>query len=167
MSRNIQSQMTCPECASHDLQLRQPRGIGDFVLEVCGSYRWRCRNCQRVFRANPLRMTDLWYAKCPRCLNQHLQHAGAEPAESTSWTNVRAALGAHRCQCSHCGHHFATYRAIRHQQHRPAPMVSRAEGVEFEPMQVPTPVRHAWRWLRNPPRVVVRVRIRYRLTTRP
>lgn len=168
MARNSQTLLACPECASRDLQLRKPRGVFDFLLEIGGSYRWRCRNCQSAFRGNPLRLNDLWYAKCPRCLGQHLKepehHHEERPVPAGG---ARAALGAKRCECLNCGHQFASFRMVRHRVHQPTPLVTRGPRQDFQPMKVPLPLRNAWDWLRNPPRIVVRLRIRYRQPSRP
>lgn len=136
-------------------------------MELCGSYRFRCRNCQFKFRGNPLRLTDLLYAKCPKCLNEVLEDARPEHVETGVWMSIRAALGANKHYCEQCGTVFASFRPVRNRKFEPQPMVTRratykGEGREVEPMRLPSPVIQAWNWLLEARPMVVRLRIRYR-----
>jgi DNA-directed RNA polymerase subunit RPC12/RpoP len=136
-------------------------------MELCGSYRFRCRNCQYKFRGNPLRLTDLLYAKCPKCLNQVLEDARPEHVETGVWMSIRSALGANRHYCPHCGTVLASFRPARNRKFEPQPLVTRrvaykGEGPEVEPMRLPAPVVQVWNWLLEERPIVVRLRLRYR-----
>ncbi len=165
MARSKHNLVSCPECTSGDVAVRQPRGVYDFLMELCGSYRFRCRNCQHKFRGSPVRFKDLLYAKCPGCLNQDLSEARPEMVETGAMVTVRSALGANKHHCEHCGTVFASFRPVRGRSAQPQALVTRAaafrsEPPEIQPMTLPQPLLRAWAWVLDPPRVVVRLRIR-------
>ncbi|QOY90078.1 hypothetical protein [Paludibaculum fermentans] len=165
MARSKHNLVSCPECTSGDVAVRQPRGVYDFLMELCGSYRFRCRNCQYKFRGNPVRFKDLFYAKCPGCLNQELSDARPDLVQTGTMMALRAALGANKHHCEHCGAVFASFRPVRGRSARSSTMVTRdarfnSEPPEIQPMTLPQPVLQAWGWVLDPPRLVVRLRIR-------
>ncbi|MGJ5817334.1 hypothetical protein [Paludibaculum fermentans] len=167
MAKSKHNLVCCPKCASGDVSVRLPRGVYDFLMELCGSYRFRCRNCQHKFRGNPVRFKDLFYAKCPGCLNQDLSAARPDLVQTGVMMSLRSALGANKHHCEHCGAVFASFRPVRNPSHQSAPMVSRGarfknEPPEIQPMSLPQPVLQAWEWVLQPPRLVVRLRVRYK-----
>lgn len=167
MTRSRHNLVCCPECASGDVAVREPRGIVDFAMELCGSYRFRCRHCLYRFRGNPLRLTDLLFAKCPHCLSQELEAAQPELVETGRWTLIRSSLGPNKHICSHCGAIFASFRPVRNGRLQSLPIVAgrvtyRGEGPEVEALRAPQPIVQAWNRVLEARPVVVRLRIRYR-----
>lgn len=147
--------------------MRAPRGVADFAMELCGSYRFRCRTCQYRFRGNPLRLADLLFAKCPKCLSQELKNAQPDHVETGKWTLIRSSLGANRHYCEHCGTVFASFRPVRNGKLQSLPIVTRpvtykGEGPEVEGLRPPQPVVQAWNRVLEARPLLVRLRIRYK-----
>ncbi|MBN9662666.1 MAG: hypothetical protein J0H49_30995 [Acidobacteria bacterium] len=167
MARSRHGLVCCPKCASRDIAVRQQRGVFDFVAELCGSYRFRCRHCRYTFRGNPLRLTDLFFAKCPRCLNQALVDARPELEDTGAWMQLRTSLGASKYYCENCGAILASFRPVRDRKRPPEPKLihrlsSDRDAPELPPMSLQQAVRQAWTWALEARRVVVRLRIRLR-----
>ena len=106
--------IACPECGSTDIRSSYSRSFGESVGKVFGFFQFRCRDCDARFSGQIWDISNLFWAKCPRCYHMDLSTWDPEHYRCpTSWLLLMR-LGARCVRCEYCRHNFLSYRPTKH-----------------------------------------------------
>lgn len=70
----------------------------------------RCQDCKTRFVARTFVLSDLKWARCPRCERMDLNSWTGKSYEPPFWTETKITLGAKRWRCEYCRINFASFR---------------------------------------------------------
>lgn len=77
---------------------------------LLGEYPFRCMQCGGRFWASIWMRSQLFAAKCPKCLRTDLLPWPEKYFRPTLWRRLQYTLGAHRYRCEACRHNFVSFR---------------------------------------------------------
>lgn len=75
-----------------------------------GTYPFRCLGCNQRVWVNIWMVSQLAYAKCPKCLGLQLTNWPRSHYRANFWNNLLMTFGAHRYRCSACRYNFLSFR---------------------------------------------------------
>jgi DNA-directed RNA polymerase subunit RPC12/RpoP len=109
----------CPHCGSRDLRPSRSQGWVEQVCRLLGIVYLRCRDCDERFSRALWDLSNLFYARCPRCYRLDLAKWQLDhyrvPIRWTAMLKIGAK--AHRCEA--CRHNFVSFRPAKLRYVRP------------------------------------------------
>jgi hypothetical protein len=103
----------CPECGTRDVRLAHTRGVAERLLELVGVYTLRCKRCQVRFRSRIWRLSEVKFARCPRCYRTELSTWSEQYYNPPFGVVFKLRLGATPYRCEFCRCNFASFRACQ------------------------------------------------------
>jgi len=107
-------ELTCPGCGSESARLSRRRGLVDKLVEIVGIYALRCNDCHLRFHREVWKISDLIYAKCPRCCRMELGTWSEKYCTPSFLVRLKIYFGALRIRCERCRCNFASFRKVKH-----------------------------------------------------
>ncbi len=105
--------LRCERCGSANIRRARLQGITEAAQALLGRYPFRCRECQHRFSASVLFVSELFYAKCPRCFRTDLAAWSRKHYHPGLLANLRITFGAHQYRCAACRCNFVSFRPAR------------------------------------------------------
>lgn len=103
----------CPSCGSRNLRPARLRNPKEFLRILMGFQPIRCRNCRTRFTQRVWRPSDVWYARCPKCLREDLNTWSESRYRVPPHKMVLLRFGANPYRCESCRYNFVTFRRRR------------------------------------------------------
>ena len=100
----------CPKCSSHNLRHSHLRSPSERLASLFGVHPIRCRDCRTRFILRTWRLTDLRYARCPKCLRMDLAVWSLSHYRVPPFRSFLISLGANPYRCEYCRHNFVSFR---------------------------------------------------------
>lgn len=100
----------CPSCGSQNIRPARLRNPKEFLSTLAGFQPIRCRNCRTRFTKRVWRPSDVWYARCPKCLRQDLSTWSEGQYRVPPHKIVLLRFGASPYRCEPCRHNFVAFR---------------------------------------------------------
>jgi hypothetical protein len=97
----------CPKCGSRFLSESKPRA-GERKTWFSGPV--RCKDCNTRFITKTFVLSDLRWARCPRCFRMDLNRWTGRTYDPPLRVALKTALGAKRWRCEYCRLNFASFR---------------------------------------------------------
>lgn len=104
---------TCPACGTCDVRSARSHGFSEHLLEFAGIYPLRCKRCETRFRARVWSVSQVVYARCPRCFRTELSTWSEQYYNPTFGTKLKLRIGATPYRCEFCRCNFASFRACK------------------------------------------------------
>src|SRR5579859_3152199 len=104
-------QLACPNCGTRDVRVSRPLGLAEFLKNVVGISRLRCRRCNHRWETSVWANRSWRYARCPRCYRQELTKWDQHFYNPPRWTRFLLRLGARAHRCAACRCNFASFRS--------------------------------------------------------
>jgi len=105
--------ISCPNCGSRNVRHSRVQHLGERILSLFGRDSLRCKDCQHRFSGRIWRLTDLRFARCPRCYRTELSSWSEDHYIPKWFTTVMLNVGAKRLRCEYCRFNFAGFRPVR------------------------------------------------------
>ncbi len=105
--------LTCPNCEGKRPRLSKIRGLKERLLSAVGTYPVRCEECGHRFYDSVLRLTDAFFAGCPKCYRMDLSTWEQKYYSTTRWSMFKLGFGARRLRCEACRCNFVSFRFIK------------------------------------------------------
>ncbi len=99
--------VACPKCGSRFLRDSRPRP--DEKIPWLASA-LRCVDCHTRFVAKTLVLSDIKWARCPRCQRMDLNGWTGKTYQPPLFVGLKVKFGAHRWRCEYCRLNFASWR---------------------------------------------------------
>jgi hypothetical protein len=93
--------------------LSKIRGFKERLLSVVGTYPVRCEECGHRFYDSVLRLTDILFARCPKCYRMDLSTWELKYYSPTRWSLIQLAMGGRRLRCEACRCNFVSFRLTK------------------------------------------------------
>ncbi len=106
--------LRCGRCGSVNIRRARLQGFWEGLQTILGRYPFRCRDCQYRFRVGILQFSQLFYAKCPRCLRTDLDTWSRKHYNPGLLANFFITFGAHQYRCTICRYNFVSFLPRRH-----------------------------------------------------
>ncbi len=103
----------CPSCGTRDVRLAQSHGFSEALLEFFGVYPLRCKRCETRFQAKVWKLSQVVYARCPRCYRTELSTWSEQYYNPALGTILKLRIGATPYRCEFCRCNFASFRACQ------------------------------------------------------
>ncbi len=103
----------CPLCGSRNLRYSHRRTRRERLLSWLGIRPLRCRDCRARFIARTWRLSNVRWARCPKCWRTDLASWSPERYPTGALRKLLLALGAHAWRCEYCRHNFLSFRPRR------------------------------------------------------
>jgi predicted Zn-ribbon and HTH transcriptional regulator len=107
--------ITCPNCGSRNLRYSRFRSFSERGWSWLGIRPLRCRDCRLRFIDRTWQLSDLRFARCPRCWRMDLALWNPKDAHISMFMAIRLGLGAKPYRCEYCRVNFVSFRA-RHER---------------------------------------------------
>ena len=105
--------LACPRCGSRNLRPAQYKNADERINALRFISPLRCKDCRTRFVSKTIFLSDLFYARCPKCDRMDLNRWTGKTYQPTGWTAVKVALGAFKWRCEYCRINFASFRKRR------------------------------------------------------
>ncbi len=105
--------LTCPKCEGKRPRLSKIRGFKERLLSAFGTYPVRCEDCGNRFYDSVLRLTDVFFARCPKCYRMDLSSWEQKYYNATRWSMIKLGVGARRLRCEACRCNFVSFRLTK------------------------------------------------------
>ena len=92
------------------LVLGKPRTFAERWAALRGFHSLLCRDCRNRFRGRTLVLSDLKYARCPKCFRMDLNLWSERDFAPTDWMSALIWLGGNRYRCEYCRLNFVSFR---------------------------------------------------------
>lgn len=102
--------LACPECGSRDLRPARYLNFGERLNALRFVSPLRCRDCRTRFVSRTVFLSDLFYARCPKCDRMDLNGWTGKTHKARGWLAMKVVLGAHKWRCEYCRRNFASFR---------------------------------------------------------
>jgi len=99
--------VACPNCGSRFLRESKPRA-DDPKKRFASPL--RCQDCKTRFIARTFIVSDLKWARCPKCARMDLNGWAGKTCEPPLFMAMKISLGAERWRCEYCRVNFASFR---------------------------------------------------------
>lgn len=106
--------IVCPECGSADIRASLSRTLGESIAKFFGFFRFRCRDCDTRFSGQIWDVSNIFWAKCPRCYRMDLSTWDPEHYRYPTRWLLLMHLGAKCIRCEYCRHNFLSYRRAKY-----------------------------------------------------
>src|SRR5690348_13199108 len=123
------SSMICPACKSSRCRRSRRRDLLDYLISVAGVVPWRCRACEKRFRARAIPAKFLYYAHCGQCGNLNLQRISPDKVPG-AFARVGRLLRLRALRCEPCRNKFFAVRPALQSATSPA-LSSRGSEPEY------------------------------------
>ncbi len=100
----------CPKCGSRFLRESRPRDFSEKINRLRFVSPLRCMDCKTRFIARTLVLSDLLYARCPKCFRMDLNSWTGKTYEPPFFMGLKISSGAKRWRCEYCRLNFASFR---------------------------------------------------------
>ncbi len=100
----------CPKCGSRFLKIAKISGAGIRFAALRGIHALQCGDCKNRFTGRTLVVSDVRYARCPKCLRMDLNLWSEREFQGTRWMRMLIRMGARRLRCEYCRFNFASFR---------------------------------------------------------
>ncbi len=100
----------CPKCGSRFLRESRPRDLNEKINRLRFISPLRCMDCKTRFIAKTLILSDLLYARCPKCFRMDLNGWTGKTYEPPFLMGLKITFGAMRWRCEYCRLNFASFR---------------------------------------------------------
>jgi hypothetical protein len=105
--------LECPLCGSRNLRYSHRRNRRERLLSLIGIRPLRCRDCRARFVARTWRLSNIRWARCPRCWRTDLATWSPQQHRPSALQRLWLALGAHPWRCEYCRVNFVSFRPAR------------------------------------------------------
>ena len=134
----------CPHCGSRFLKPSEPRNSKEKKLWLRLKTMLRCLDCKARFTGPTVILSDLKYARCPRCERFDLNGwTGRTYTPEFFWTGFKLHFGGTRFRCEYCRINFSSFRRRKEvftfkrwknlAQERPVPMPPAETPAQAQP----------------------------------
>ena len=103
----------CPACNSREVRASLAKTLGERVARVFGFMQLRCKDCDERFGASIWDLSNVVYAKCPRCYRLDLSTWTTQYYRAPSRWLIAMKFGARRRRCEYCRHNFISWRPAK------------------------------------------------------
>ncbi len=110
----------CPKCGSHNVRYSHVRSAAERLASLLGVRPLRCRDCRERFSAPMLKLSDLAYARCPKCLRMDLTYWSPSYYHVSFGKGLLMSLGARPLRCERCRCNFVSFRRRKYRFRRGA-----------------------------------------------
>ena len=122
----------CPKCGSRNLRFSRSRVLSEKLKKLLGIHALRCRDCHTRFVDRTWRLSDVAFARCPKCWRMDLSHWSKKDFHAPGYMSLALRLGAHPYRCEYCRYNFVSFRQRKerfsfHRGLTPAERVSATE----------------------------------------
>ncbi len=100
----------CPKCGSRNLRFSRSRSLPEKMKKLLGIRALRCRDCQTRFLARTWSVSDVAYARCPKCWRMDLNRWSDRHFRPPAYMSLALRLGANPYRCEYCRYNFASFR---------------------------------------------------------
>lgn len=100
----------CPKCGSRSLRFSRARSAAERLWKIVGVRPMRCRDCHTRFVGKTWSLTDLIYARCPKCWRMDLSRWSGTHAAVPRYMMLALKLGANAYRCEYCRCNFVSLR---------------------------------------------------------
>lgn len=105
--------LACPKCGSRFLRESRPRDTVERINRLRFIAPLRCLDCKTRFVTRTLILSDLLYARCPKCYRMDLNSWTGKTFDPPFFMSVKLYFGAMRWRCEYCRLNFASFRRRR------------------------------------------------------
>ena len=102
--------LSCPKCGSRDLRFSRTRGTLERLKKIVGIRPFRCRDCHTRFIARWWSLSDLAYARCPKCWRMDLSRWDEKHFHPPRYMRLAVKAGANPYRCEYCRFNFVSFR---------------------------------------------------------
>jgi hypothetical protein len=102
--------MVCPKCGSKSLRFSHLRSASERIRSLFGIRPIRCRDCRTRFPERLWKLSELRYARCPKCLRMNLVFWSENHYRIRLSQNIFLFFGAKRYRCDACRYNFVSFR---------------------------------------------------------
>lgn len=102
--------IACPQCGSRDVRHSHLRSASERLGSLIGVHPIRCRVCRKRFILRTWSLSDLRYAKCPKCMRMDLSVWSERHYRVSAYKSILLSLGANPYRCESCRHNFLSFR---------------------------------------------------------
>lgn len=102
--------VACPKCGSRFVRPARYKDFSERLNALRFVSPLRCKDCRTRFVSPTIILSDLRYARCPRCDRMDLNGWTGKTFKPEGWTKIKSWLGAHRWRCEYCRVNFASFR---------------------------------------------------------
>jgi transposase len=103
----------CPNCGAREARVARSHGWKETVLEFIGVYQLRCKRCQTRYQGKIFSLSQVRYARCPKCYRTELSTWSEQYYNPTFRVRFKLRLGATPYRCEFCRCNFASFRACK------------------------------------------------------
>jgi hypothetical protein len=102
--------LCCPKCGSRNLRFSRTRDASERLWKLVGVRAMRCRDCKTRFVQRTWNVSDLAYARCPRCWRMDLNRWNEKQFQAPNYMLLALKLGANPYRCEYCRFNFVSFR---------------------------------------------------------
>jgi DNA-directed RNA polymerase subunit RPC12/RpoP len=102
--------LICPSCGSRNLRHSRTKSPLERLLKVLQFRMYRCRDCKERFKVRTWRLSELKYARCPKCFALDLNRWTPQPDMVANYVSILLHMGANPYRCEYCGRNFLSFR---------------------------------------------------------
>jgi len=106
--------VACPHCGSRNIRYSNLRGASEKAASLMGIRPLRCRDCRERFTGRIWSLSELPYARCPKCLRTDLAWWSPSHYYVPFGRGLLLFFGAHPYRCEYCRHNFVSFRRRKH-----------------------------------------------------
>lgn len=110
--------LVCPECGSTNVRYAHMWTAAERLASLVGIRPLRCRACKARFSKRLWNLSDLPYARCPKCWSLRLTYWSTAHYHVPLGRAVLLFFGARPYRCEPCRHNFVSFRARKYSYHR-------------------------------------------------
>ena len=107
--------IACPNCASRNLRYSRTRNSTERFWRWTGVRPLRCRDCHCRFVDRTWNISDLRYARCPKCWRMDLSLWDEKDWHVGTFMSLQLRMGAKPYRCEYCRVNFVSFR-LRHER---------------------------------------------------
>lgn len=100
----------CPKCGSRFLKVGKVSSAGGHFAALRGIHALQCGDCKNRFTGRTLVVSDVKYARCPKCLRMDLNLWSEREFQGSRWMQMLIRVGARRFRCEYCRLNFVSFR---------------------------------------------------------
>lgn len=100
----------CPKCGSRNLRYARLRGKAERLWSWAGIRPLRCRACYCRFIERTWRLSEVIFARCPRCWRMDLSRWSRNEYRVSFFGGLLLSLGANPYRCAYCRVNFISFR---------------------------------------------------------
>jgi DNA-directed RNA polymerase subunit RPC12/RpoP len=102
--------LACPKCGSRFLRESEPRSRKEKLDRLRFISPLRCLDCKTRFVARTISVSNLRYARCPKCHRMDLNGWTGKTYTPPFFMGLKVNLGAKKWRCEYCRLNFASFR---------------------------------------------------------